>query len=236
MSNAAAPYDALVNATQRDAGVQTDAVQVARTALVAHTGPVGARHGWLVLHGILQRAAEFVRPWTRIDGRDGRRVLAPEGLSRIITDFETDATGACWTTVPDREIEMHDAFAWLDLCWQRLDAEAGDGARVLVGFSQGSIVAARWAVARGHVWDAVVLWGGVVPSDVDPAALAACSRDGAVHIVVGSRDSLADDERRAKQQARLAAAGVRLELVTFEGGHRLDDATLSALADTLEAR
>ncbi len=236
MTDAAAPLDARRAAAQPDAAIVTDAVPVARTALVAHTGPVGARHGWLVLHGILQRAADFIRPWARIEGREGRRVLAPEGLSRIITDFETDATGACWTTMPDRDIEMRDAFAWLDLCWQRLEVEAGDGARVLVGFSQGSIVAARWAVARGRVFDAVLLWGGVVPSDVDAAALAACSRDGAVHIVAGSRDVLADEERRAKQYARLEAAGVRLELTTFEGGHRLDDATLTSLAATLEAR
>lgn len=216
------------------APIDVAAVPAQRTALLASTGPVGARHGWLVLHGIHQRAADFLQPWARIAGRDDRRVLAPEGLSRTILDFGTDATGACWTTVPDRAIEMDDAFAWLDTCWQRLQAEAGPGARVLLGFSQGAIVAARWAVARGHVFDAVLLWGGAVPSDVDPVALSACSRDGRIHLVVGDRDAFAGAERRTQLRQRLDAAGVAVDLVTFAGGHRLDDPTLAGLALALE--
>ncbi|MEY3012450.1 MAG: hypothetical protein RIT45_1185 [Pseudomonadota bacterium] len=214
--------------------VAVDHVEVRRTAVLAHTGPVGACHGWLVLHGIHQRAADFIAPWARIEGRDRRRVLAPEGLSRTILDFEKDTAGACWTTIPDRPIDLPDAYAWLDACAARLDAEAGDGARVLLGFSQGSIIAARWAVARERVWDAVVIWGGGIPRDVDPRALASRSRDGAIHLAIGERDAFATAERRESMRAALEQAGVRVKLRTFAGGHRLDDAALVALGESLE--
>ncbi len=211
-------------------------VEVRRTALLASTGNVGAPHGWLVLHGIHQRAEEFIAPWARFGGGDDRRVLAPEGLSRTILDFKTDKAGACWTTIPDRSIDLPDAFAWLDACAERLDAETGVGKRVLLGFSQGGIIAARWAVARPRIWDAVVLWGSAVPQGVSPAELASRSRDGKLHLVLGDRDEFANEERRAAIGAALAAAGVPLDLRTFAGGHRLDDATLAALAASVEGR
>ncbi|MCB9740109.1 MAG: dienelactone hydrolase family protein [Deltaproteobacteria bacterium] len=214
--------------------VAVDHVEVRRTAVLAHTGPVGAPNGWMVLHGIHQRAADFIAPWTRIEGQAGRRVLAPEGLSRTILDFEKDTAGACWTTIPDRPIDLPDAYAWLDACAERLDREAGDGARVLLGFSQGSIIAARWAVARERLWDAVVIWGGGIPRDVDPRLLASRSKDGAIHLAIGERDSFATAERRDAMRAALQAAGVTVRLRTFAGGHRLDDATIAALATELE--
>lgn len=214
--------------------VEVAQVAVQRTALVASTGRVGAAHGWLLLHGIHQRAEEFVAPWARIDDGDQRRVLAPEGLSRTILDFKTDKAGACWTTIPDRAIDLPDAFAWLDTCATQLDAECGPGKRVLLGFSQGGIIAARWAVARRRVWDAVILWGSAVPNGVDPKELAARSRDGKLHLVLGERDEFASDERRAASRAALEASGVAVTLTTFAGGHRLDDATLAQIATVIE--
>jgi hypothetical protein len=98
------------------AAISVDHVEVRRTAIVARCGPVGAPHGWMVLHGIHQRAADFIAPWTRVAGAAQRRVLAPEGLSRTILDFEKDTAGACWTTIPDRPIDLADTYAFLDLC------------------------------------------------------------------------------------------------------------------------
>jgi len=221
---------------QRPDALDTLQMTVQRTALVAHHGPVGARHGWLVLHGLDQRAAHFGRTWAVIPGHERRRVLAPEGLSRHIMNTKTDATGACWTTVPDRPTDMRDTFKYLDQVVARLDAESGDGARVLVGFSQGSIIAARWAAARDRVWDAVILWGGTIPQDVDARSLATRSKSGCVELVVGERDAYATPVRRATMQEALQAAGVNARLRTFSGGHRLDDATLAEIATSLEQR
>lgn len=205
-----------------------------RTGLLATCGPVGARHGWMALHGLDQRASSFVDSWTRMPHSDGRRVLAPEGLSRHILDTRTDATGACWVTIPDRPTDLEDTFAWLDACAERLDVEVGQGARVLLGFSQGSLIAARWAVARSRVWDRVVLWGAAPPGDVDLHALANRSRSGLLHLVLGDRDEFATSERREQVRSRLHEAGVGFEITRFDGGHRLDDHALADIAAQVE--
>ena len=201
---------------------------------MAHHGPVGAPHGWLVLHGLDQRAATFAASWAELPGQETRRVLAPEGLSRHILDVKTDATGACWTTIPDRPVDLVDTMNWLDIASAQLDAESGQGARVLLGFSQGSIIAARWAVARERIWDAVIIRGGAIPRGVDPHALAARSKTGRIELVVGERDAYATPERRAMMRAALKAAGVPVKLRTFPGGHRLDNDMLAAVAAEFE--
>ena len=205
-----------------------------RTAIQHSCGPVGAPHGWLVLHGLSDRSESFIDTWARLPGATQRRVLAPEGLSRHILDPANDVTGACWGTVQDREHDQRDAFAWLDQCYERLQQEATTGARVLLGFSQGSLVAARWAVAREVVWDAVILWGAGVASNVDPARLATRSRSGKIHMVLGTRDRFATPERREAGAHRLKEAGVQAELAEFPGGHRLDDGALARLAQRFE--
>ena len=188
----------------------------------------------MVLHGLSDRSANFIDTWMRLEHANSRRVLAPEGLSRHILDPVNDVTGACWGTVEDRPIDQRDAFAWLDQCFSRLQNEAGHGARVLVGFSQGSLIAARWAVARSFVWDAVVLWGAAVPTNVDPRELCKRSKSQKLHIVLGRRDRFATAERRQAVKDRLQGAGVSVEMLDFDGGHRMDDRTLAEVAARFE--
>ena len=131
-------------------------------------------------------------------------------------------------------MDLVDTMNWLDIASAQLDAESGQGARVLLGFSQGSIIAARWAVARERIWDAVIIWGGAIPRGVDPHALAARSKTGRIELVVGERDAYATPERRAMMRAALKAAGVPVKLRTFPGGHRLDNDMLAAVAAEFE--
>ena len=206
---------------------------IERTALLSACGPMGARHGWLALHGLNQRAADFGAPFDALGGP--RRVLLPEGPSRTILDPRTDRTGACWTTIPDRPHDLRDTMPWLDTVAGQLDAQAGDGQRVLLGFSQGGIIAARWAISRPRIWDAIVLWGIGIPNNVDPHALAARSKTGRLHLVIGDHDHYATPERRAAMEARLHDAGVAFELIAYPGRHAVTLEPLRQLAAHLEA-
>lgn len=213
--------------------ISTEPVSIRRTALLSACGPVGAPHGWLALHGLNQRAARFARPFDAAGGP--RRVVLPEGPSRVILDPRTDKTGACWTTVPDRTADMADALPWLDAATARLDAQAGAGKRVLLGFSQGAIIAARFAVARPRVWDAIVLWGMGVPADVDPEALVARCASGRLHLVVGDTDPLATPARVAAVEQRLRSLDVPFERIGYPGGHVVTAEVVAQVAARLSA-
>jgi predicted esterase len=141
--------------------------------------------------------------------------------------------GATWMTREDRLAEIEDYVRYLDLLLD--EASAGvDWSRAalgVLGFSQGATTACRWVErrwARGAAPPAsrLVLWGGSIPHDLDLAADGEFLRRIPLALVVGRDDQFATPALIADLHARLTAHGVRFEAVTFDGGHRMDAATL----------
>jgi predicted esterase len=221
-------------------GLRTVSIAVKRTARLALLGPQepGIRELWYVLHGYGQLAAPFLENFRAID--DGTRlIVAPEALSRF---YEGDAqarlhkdarVGASWMTREDRESEIADYLAYLDTVHASMLASTAGAAKppaiTVLGFSQGGATAARW-VASGRVNAArLVVWGSQFPPELDLADTGAPLRRAEVTLVIGTSDIYATPKIVAKETSRLSDAGFPYRLVTFQGGHRLDDNTLRAL-------
>jgi len=73
-----------------------------------------------------------------------------------------------------------------------------------------------------------VAWSGQLPPDVNPSAFTKLSRG--VTLVSGTTDEYAAWIAEGDHQARLQAVGITPQVVTFEGGHRMDRLTLDAVA------
>jgi predicted esterase len=73
------------------------------------------------------------------------------------------------------------------------------------------------------------LWGGLVPPDTDLTKGHRALRDVPLTIVMGRRDHYVDDAALAAEQARLTSAGIRHELIQFDGGHVITRAVFSQL-------
>jgi len=217
---------------------------VTRTARYFSVGGEGnggeaVRDLWIVCHGYGQLAARFLEPFVPLE-TPWRRIVAPEGLSRFYLDrsrvgVNTQAgVGATWMTREDREHEIEDQISYLDALLDRLQPEAAaPGVRLrILGFSQGVATVTRWLV-RGHRVraDELILWAGSVPVDVDLSVLANRLAGAPVVFAVGTRDELAPWAAADVEVGRFTAAGIHARLVTFQGGHRLDNATLAAMAD-----
>lgn len=211
----------------------TESLVVSRHARVHRLGTPGpaVRDIWLVLHGYGQLAGFFVRHFAPLAER-GALVLAPEALNRFYLESpETRAAGgsqrigATWMTREDREHEIADYVAYLDLVAARaLAACAPDATLHVLGFSQGGTTAARW-VARGrHRPRSLVLWAAQVPEDLAlPHDLAGI----ALTFVVGRRDAYVSPQAVAGLEARLLAARLPYRLQWYDGAHRLDAAALA---------
>lgn len=210
---------------------------VPRTARYAAFGPApaSAREWWIAIHGYGQLAADFLAQCRALD--DGRRlVVAPEALSRYyepgsaITPAEA-RVGASWMTREDRLSEIADYLRYFDLLVESLGAGMTTLPPIhVLGFSQGTATASRWVAAGRVPVSRLVCWGGLIAPELDLVSPGAPLRNTRVQLVLGSRDKFATPEDVAREQARLAAAGFSYEGITFEGGHRIDDATLSAIA------
>ena len=213
-------------------------IQVGRTARYHTIGEPGpeTRDVWFVCHGYGQLAGDFIREFEPI-ADPSRLIVAPEALSRYYVATEPgfhsrDAkVAATWMTREDRENEIADYVAYLDALYDEIFIRARrDGASVtVVGFSQGGATANRW-LTRGRVRaDRLIMWGALLASDADLEQAATFFRDVNLTIVYGKRDQFADEGMIANYESLLRSKNVPHEVVTFEGGHRMDRDTLRAL-------
>jgi predicted esterase len=146
-------------------------------------------------------------------------------------------------TREDRLTDIEDYVHYLEALSSavltRLGEEAPSGRgervrRVALGFSQGTATVARWAARTRVRLDELILWGGKLPPELEPADLATPWRAVQVTLVAGTRDRWLRREALDDEAAKLGAHGIRARVVTFEGGHRLDDGALLRLAEEHE--
>ena len=212
---------------------------VARTARYHVLGELheGLRQVWIACHGYGQLAERFLATLEPAASRD-RLLVAPEGLSRFYLNPEAGRVphakvGASWMTREDREHEIADQVAYLDALLDTVTTGL-DRDRVEVvafGFSQGVATVCRW-LARGRARaDRLILWGGLVPPEIDLADASGVLRTLPVTLVAGEDDQFATREAIDAQEVALRTAGVHLHTRRFAGGHRIDPDVLRAIAD-----
>ena len=218
-------------------------LRVQRTARYYTLGDTaGADRLWFVLHGYRQLASRFIRrfaPLVEAEGDGGAAaVVAPEGLSRFYLRSEEGRShdgesrvGAAWMTREDREYEIADYVEYLDRLAEQVLASRGPGgapAVTLLGFSQGSETASRWAVLGHTRFDRLVFWGGGPAEDLDMEAAAARLAGRQITFVHGAEDGWGRDKAE-RWAPRLEALDARVATLRFEGGHRVDPDVLVGL-------
>jgi predicted esterase len=210
-------------------------IPVSRTARYCTLGdPAGsARELWYVLHGYAQLAARFLRRFAALD--DGSRlIVAPEALSRFYVErpgrsHAQAPIGASWMTREDRLSEIDDYIRYLDaLHAQIMQPLAGSHPRITVlGFSQGAATAARW-IERGSIHaDRLILWGGLLPPDLDLDAGADAFRSLELVVVAGDSDAHVLPASLADQRERFAKHGLQAREVSYPGGHEVSGEALA---------
>lgn len=211
-------------------------VSVRRSARYFTLGPLDAttEEIWLVLHGYGQLAVHFVRSLRALD--DGtRHIVAPEALSRYYVDGTSGHVGASWMTRVDREREIDDYVEYLDVVVGEVVARTTSRTRLVVlGFSQGVATASRWACRGAQPPDGVVLWGGLLPLELDLDV--ARRRLTNLHLVVGTDDEFRNDVAIAAEHERLSSSHIDYTFIEYDGTHRIDAGTLMQVAGSLRMR
>ena len=195
------------------------------------TSPGG--DAWFVLHGYKQLARRFLKRFNSI-ANGPRIIVAPEALSRFYVSPEPgrhgpeSTVGATWMTREDRQNEIHDYVKYLD----RLAESLGTGGRSLtvLGFSQGVATAARWVVQGGVRPQRLVLWGELMPPDLDMERAVTALTGVDVVLVRGDEDPAFSSRIVSEEAERLRAAQIEYRTVSYSGGHEIDTETLRSLA------
>jgi predicted esterase len=179
---------------------------------------------WFVCHGYGQLASRFLERFRPVEA-ERRCIVAPEALSRFyLTESPTERrVGASWMTREDRLHEIDDHVRYLDGVYTKVVPR--DARVTALGFSQGTATVCRWAGLGASRIDRLIVWGGEVPPDLDLKRL----RVPSVTLVYGTRDEFFTPKIIAATESRLREYKIPYELVPFEGGHEIDEATLRRL-------
>src|SRR5207245_11611792 len=151
--------------------LQEHHLSVTRTAryfTLGESSP-GVAEVWFVCHGYGQRARRFLPLFEpRADGT--RLLVAPEALSRFYLEDTTvpareRKVGATWMTREDRLSEIDDYVRYLDALHAEVFARVERGAVTLhlLGCSQGTATACRWAARGAARVDRLLRRAGGVP-------------------------------------------------------------------------
>jgi predicted esterase len=208
--------------------------RTARYYLLGDAAP-GVRDVWFVCHGYAQLAGGFLRHFEPLE-RAERLFVAPEALSRFYLEGgrhgPDSAVGATWMTREDRLGEIADYVRYLDALhddvFRRVDRRAA--VVTVLGFSQGAATAARWAAQGRATIERLVLWGGLLPPDLDLTAARDRLARLSLVLVAGRRDRFLDERALSAQLAALERAGLAPRTIRHAGGHGLSARVLSELA------
>ena len=194
---------------------------------------------WFACHGYGQLAGAFAKRFAVLSSPQCL-VVVPEALSRFYLGDHTrpagpDAKmGASWMTREDRDAEIRDYVNFLDDLYDEVfQGLPPAGVRItLLGFSQGTSTASRWAALGRARIDRLVLWGGTIAADLDLAAARSRFEGADRVLVIGHRDDYITPKVRKSEEARLRDAGLPFRVVEYEGGHEIDPAALRQLVET----
>jgi predicted esterase len=189
---------------------------------------------WFVCHGYGQLASDFIREFESISAPN-RLIVAPEALNRYYISTAPEfhgpdsEVGATWMTRVDREREITDYVRYLDDLYSEIMKMVGKCRVTVLGFSQGGATANRWLTRGSSRADRLLMWGAFLPADADLSDAASFFRTVDLTLVYGTRDKFADAGMIAKYLSVLTTHSIPHNVITFDGGHRMDRPTLTAL-------
>lgn len=196
-------------------------ITVAKTARYYTLGALNTNteRVWIVVHGYLQRAEDFIKMFDFWD--DGKTyIVAPEALNRGYLKGGYDKTGATWMTKDDRENEIKDYVNYLQQVFQKIQAEKPEHATMnVLGFSQGATTVSRWLNNNALNIEEMILYAGELGAEMvlSPATISFSAKKKT--FVYGTADQYITTEKVEAVSALFTATGFGIR--KFEGGHEI---------------
>ncbi|MFK8104968.1 MAG: alpha/beta hydrolase [Saprospiraceae bacterium] len=187
------------------------------------------KYFWIVCHGYGQLAASFIQSFRSIASPDNF-ILAPEGLSHFYWKNFRDLAVASWMTSQNRVDEIEDYTNYLKSLYDQYRQDLPQDVKIiLMGFSQGCATQCRWIMKELPDFEYLMLWGGLLPEDLQYKQQQAYFASKKILSVYGRQDPLLTLERQQWQKNFALAQGLQVENHIFNGKHEIDRSFLKEM-------
>ncbi len=188
------------------------------------------REIWIVCHGYGQLAKFFIQKFKSLQ-KDGVYIVAPEGFNKFYLKGFSGRVGASWMTKEKRADEIIDHCKFLEQITDALISKASIHCKLnILGFSQGTATASRWALQTKYSFNSLILWAGKIANDFNINTYHKNHPTSKNYLVFGRQDEFYSEESVNEYIKELAL--LNAESIYFSGGHTIDTETLKSIAKT----
>ncbi len=182
------------------------------------------KYFWLVTHGYGQLASSIIRKFESFENEE-HFIVAPEALNRFYWDMRKGIVGASWMTKQDRLDEIEDYANFLTTVYETFVPQLSLTVQIiLLGFSQGSATQIRWILRGRPRYHHLILWGGILPEDIDyvnDASFSEYLSDKKMHFINGDADEFVTPDKVEEHLNFAKSQSIDLHYVPFEGKHEI---------------
>lgn len=176
---------------------------------------------WLVFHGLGYLSRYFIRYFNHLDPEENY-IVAPQAPSKYYQGSNFKHVGANWLTRENTVAETKNVLAYVDAVYADAIKE-GTYNFIVLGYSQGVSIAARWLSSRKIDCDQLVLHSGGIPKELWAKDFEYQKKSTQVHYVYGTQDPYIDEARKTEEQLKGSKLfGNKLKINVFEGVHEVN--------------
>ena len=182
---------------------------------------------WLVCHGLGYLSKYFIKYFKALNPEQNY-IIAPQAQSKYYLKSNFKHVGACWLTKEKTINETENVLNYIDAVLKNENVTPATNLIVL-GFSQGVSIAARYVTSRQLQCKKLILHSGTVPKELTSSHFNFYK--GETHLVYGNNDDYLTPERlkTALNHAKSIFKN-QLNIIAFNGVHEIDTQTILKLS------
>lgn len=193
--------------------------EITGSYVTSHPSKGDENEVWLIFHGYGQLATYFLRKFEDIFATN-RLFVAPEAPNYGYLKGFSGKVGANWMTKHHRELAISNNNNFLNaIIEQVLHPFISLPSLHILGFSQGSATATRWASQLTLPVKSLTLWGGGFAHDLDLSKARQNLESTRLFMVEGNQDAFLTEKRKAEQAKVIAQLNRKIEKISYNGGH-----------------
>lgn len=176
---------------------------------------------WIAFHGLGYLSKFFIDYFSELDPEDNY-IIAPQAPSKYYQDRKFKHVGASWLTRENTVIETENVLKYIDAIFK--EEVSGELPKLIVmGYSQGVSIAARWVANRKIQCDTLLLHSGGIPNELTPDDFEFLNPSTKVIYFYGNKDQYITEARKTEEQLRGSKLFKdRLSIEVFEGIHEVN--------------
>jgi predicted esterase len=186
---------------------------------------------WIVFHGIGFLSRYFIKNFNELP-KEENYIIAPQAPSKYYLNRDYRHVGASWLTKENTVLETTNVLNYMDNLFA-VENIPEDCQLIVLGFSQGVSIAARWAAKSKINLDQLILYAGGIPEELTPNDFNFLRfSDAKVKLVMGNKDEYITETRLKKEKEKMENLfSGKGQLIAFEGGHEIKKELLMNLVE-----